>query len=131
MLTTCNLTHVMVSIKTINYSLCTLHCYWFIVELLSKQRRPADDTRVLHIPKDCQTFKDTYNQIQHQLRALGGMDELLCGKLCKFLIVQDVLNGASLKWILPSPSLNLLYEMYVIIASILCTWAHAWETTVW
>jgi hypothetical protein len=50
------------------------------VNLLSKQWRPADDKRVFHIAKDCKIFKDTYNQIQHQLRALGGMDELLCGK---------------------------------------------------
>ena len=58
-----------------------VYTFKFVVDLLCKQwKRSTEEPRTFHLPKDCKTFKDTYNQIQHQLRALGGMDELLCGR---------------------------------------------------
>lgn len=50
------------------------------MNLLSKQYRDPKTKRVFHLGEDNPTFKKTYNQIQSQLRALGGMDELLCGE---------------------------------------------------
>lgn len=35
---------------------------------------------VFHIAKDNKEFEKVYNNLQDQLKALGGRDELLCGK---------------------------------------------------
>ena len=56
----------------------------FLVDLLCRQwKKSIEESRTFHFPRDCKTLKDTYDQIQHQLRALGGMDkDKLCDKLC-------------------------------------------------
>ena len=38
------------------------------------------DTRVFCLPKQSTKFKEVYNNLQEQLKILGGTDELLCGK---------------------------------------------------
>lgn len=39
-------------------------------------------------------FSDTYNQIQSQLRALGGMDDLICGELYMYSYLLLTLHDA-------------------------------------
>lgn len=50
------------------------------VELFRKSYRKKADKMVYHIAKDNKEFEKVYNNLQDQLKALGGRDELLCGK---------------------------------------------------
>ena len=56
-------------------------CDLFTVELFYKSYRERADEMVFHIAKDNKEFEKVYNNLQDQLKALGGRDELLCGKL--------------------------------------------------
>ena len=46
---------------------------------LSKHYKKRGERTVYRISKECKQFQSVYNSTQHQLKALGGTDELLCG----------------------------------------------------
>ena len=62
-------------------------CNSFItVELFCKNYRKKGSEMVFHVAKDNKEFEKAHNILQDQLKALGGTDDLLCGKQCKLYI---------------------------------------------
>lgn len=52
----------------------------FTVKLFCKSYRKKADKMVYHIAKDNEEFEKIYNNLQDQLKAPAGRDELLCSK---------------------------------------------------